>query len=149
MQGFMPPDAFMFDTSGQLVMQTAMGGAGTLFGPLVGATVWLYLRGTPTPLVATRAVHRGSPPIVAKPARLEGELMRQLELIATVALMASGQSVFAESGSALAPSAKTAAAKAKADDGALSRQLPKSLLRMPPPLAQNASATPTAGTRPA
>ena len=39
----MPPDAFMFDTSGQLVMQTAIGGAGTLFGPLVGATVWLYL----------------------------------------------------------------------------------------------------------
>jgi branched-chain amino acid transport system permease protein len=27
----------------QLVMQTAIGGAGTLFGPLVGATVWLYL----------------------------------------------------------------------------------------------------------
>ena len=25
MQGFMPPDAFMFDTSGQLVMQTAIG----------------------------------------------------------------------------------------------------------------------------
>jgi branched-chain amino acid transport system permease protein len=44
MQGFMPPDAFMFDTSGQLVMQTAIGGAGTLFGPLVGATVWLYLQ---------------------------------------------------------------------------------------------------------
>ena len=43
MQGFMPPDAFMFDTSGQLVMQTAIGGAGTLFGPLVGATVWLFL----------------------------------------------------------------------------------------------------------
>ena len=43
MQGFMPPDAFMFDTSGQLVMQTAIGGTGTLFGPLVGATVWLYL----------------------------------------------------------------------------------------------------------
>ena len=42
MQGFMPPDAFTFDTSGQLVMQTAIGGAGTLFGPLVGATVWLY-----------------------------------------------------------------------------------------------------------
>ena len=37
MQGFMPPDAFTFDTSGQLVMQTAIGGAGTLFGPLVGA----------------------------------------------------------------------------------------------------------------
>jgi branched-chain amino acid transport system permease protein len=43
LQGFMPPDAFMFDTSGQLVMQTAIGGAGTLFGPLVGAAVWLYL----------------------------------------------------------------------------------------------------------
>ena len=43
MQGFMPPDAFTFDTSGQLVMQTAIGGAGTLFGPLVGAVVWLYL----------------------------------------------------------------------------------------------------------
>jgi branched-chain amino acid transport system permease protein len=43
MQGFMPPDAFTFDTSGQLVMQTAIGGPGTLFGPLVGATVWLYL----------------------------------------------------------------------------------------------------------
>jgi branched-chain amino acid transport system permease protein len=43
MQGFMPPDAFMFDTSGQLVMQTAIGGAGNLFGPLVGAMVWLYL----------------------------------------------------------------------------------------------------------
>ena len=43
MQGFMPPDAFTFDTSGQLVMQTAIGGAGALFGPLVGATIWLYL----------------------------------------------------------------------------------------------------------
>ena len=43
MQGFMPPDAFTFDTSGQLVMQTAIGGAGTLFGPLLGAAVWLYL----------------------------------------------------------------------------------------------------------
>ncbi len=44
LQGFMPPDAFMFDTSGQLVMQTAIGGVGTLFGPLLGATVWLFLR---------------------------------------------------------------------------------------------------------
>ena len=44
MQGFMPPDAFMFDTSGQLVMQTAIGGIGTLFGPLVGAGVWLFLQ---------------------------------------------------------------------------------------------------------
>jgi branched-chain amino acid transport system permease protein len=43
LQAFMPPDAFTFDTSGQLVMQTAIGGAGTLFGPLVGATVWLFL----------------------------------------------------------------------------------------------------------
>ena len=44
LQGFMPPDAFMFDTSGQLVIQTAIGGVGTLFGPLLGAAVWLYLR---------------------------------------------------------------------------------------------------------
>ena len=43
MQGFMPPDAFTFETSGQLVMQTAIGGTGTLFGPLLGAAVWLYL----------------------------------------------------------------------------------------------------------
>jgi branched-chain amino acid transport system permease protein len=44
LQAFMPPDAFMFDTSGQLVMQTAIGGRGTLFGPLVGASVWLFLQ---------------------------------------------------------------------------------------------------------
>src|SRR6516164_9778610 len=44
LQGFMPPDAFTFDTSGQLVMQTAIGGAGTLLGPLLGAAVWLFLR---------------------------------------------------------------------------------------------------------
>jgi branched-chain amino acid transport system permease protein len=37
LQGFMPPEAFTFDTSGQLVMQTAIGGVGTLFGPLLGA----------------------------------------------------------------------------------------------------------------
>src|SRR5262245_21819976 len=43
LQAFMPPDAFTFETSGQLVMQTAIGGAGTLFGPLVGAAVWLFL----------------------------------------------------------------------------------------------------------
>ncbi len=43
-QGFMPPEAFTFDTSGQLIMQTAIGGVGTLFGPLLGAAVWLYLR---------------------------------------------------------------------------------------------------------
>src|SRR5262249_38286956 len=44
LQAFMPPDAFMFDTSGQLVMQTAIGGRGTLFGPLVGAAGWLLLQ---------------------------------------------------------------------------------------------------------
>jgi branched-chain amino acid transport system permease protein len=44
MQAFMPPDAFMFETSGQLIMQTAIGGRGTLFGPLVGASVWLFLQ---------------------------------------------------------------------------------------------------------
>src|SRR5579872_5073935 len=44
LQAFMPPDAFTFDTSGQLVMQTAIGGRGTLFGPLVGAAIWLYLQ---------------------------------------------------------------------------------------------------------
>lgn len=44
MQAFMPPDAFMFDTSGQLIMQTAIGGRATLFGPLVGAAVWLFLQ---------------------------------------------------------------------------------------------------------
>jgi branched-chain amino acid transport system permease protein len=43
LQGFMPPDAFSFETSGQLVMQTAIGGVGTLLGPLLGATVWLFL----------------------------------------------------------------------------------------------------------
>ncbi len=44
LQAFMPPDAFTFDTSGQLVMQTAIGGRGSLFGPLVGASVWLFLQ---------------------------------------------------------------------------------------------------------
>ncbi|MHB8534138.1 MAG: branched-chain amino acid ABC transporter ATP-binding protein/permease [Sulfuricaulis sp.] len=44
MQGFMPPEAFTFDTSGQLVIQTAIGGRATLFGPLLGASVWLFLR---------------------------------------------------------------------------------------------------------
>jgi branched-chain amino acid transport system permease protein len=44
LQAFMPPEAFTFDTSGQLVMQTAIGGRGTLFGPLLGAAVWLFLQ---------------------------------------------------------------------------------------------------------
>ena len=43
-QSYMPPDAFALDTSGQLVMQTIIGGVGTLVGPLVGALVWLWLR---------------------------------------------------------------------------------------------------------
>ncbi len=43
LQGYMPPEAFAFDTSGQLVMQTVIGGVGTLYGPLVGAAVWLGL----------------------------------------------------------------------------------------------------------
>ncbi|UHL64425.1 branched-chain amino acid ABC transporter ATP-binding protein/permease [Paralcaligenes sp. KSB-10] len=42
-QAYMPPDAFSLDTSSQLVIQTVMGGAGTLLGPLLGATIWLYL----------------------------------------------------------------------------------------------------------
>ncbi len=44
LQGYMPPEAFTFDTSGQLIMQTVIGGAGTLFGPLVGAAIWLSLQ---------------------------------------------------------------------------------------------------------
>ncbi|MGH7152829.1 MAG: branched-chain amino acid ABC transporter permease, partial [Acetobacteraceae bacterium] len=43
-QSYMPPDAFSLDTSGQLVVQTVIGGVGTLVGPTVGAAVWLYLR---------------------------------------------------------------------------------------------------------
>ncbi len=42
-QSYMPPDAFALDTSAQLVIQTVMGGAGTLLGPLLGAAIWLYL----------------------------------------------------------------------------------------------------------
>ena len=43
-QSYMPPDAFALDTSGQLVIQTVIGGAGTLIGPAVGAAIWLVLR---------------------------------------------------------------------------------------------------------
>jgi len=43
-QSYMPPDAFTLDTSGQVVVQTVIGGVGTLIGPTVGAAVWLYLR---------------------------------------------------------------------------------------------------------
>ncbi|MHC2001930.1 branched-chain amino acid ABC transporter ATP-binding protein/permease [Methylobacterium sp. CM6241] len=43
-QSYMPPDAFALETSGQLVVQTIVGGVGTLVGPLVGAVLWLWLR---------------------------------------------------------------------------------------------------------
>ncbi|RAI02476.1 branched-chain amino acid ABC transporter permease/ATP-binding protein [Acuticoccus sediminis] len=43
-QSYMPPDAFSLETSGQLVIQTIIGGAGTLIGPVVGSTLWLWLR---------------------------------------------------------------------------------------------------------
>ncbi|TDR93462.1 ABC transporter permease subunit [Enterovirga rhinocerotis] len=43
-QSYMPPDAFSLETSGQLVVQTIVGGVGTLIGPLVGAAIWLWLR---------------------------------------------------------------------------------------------------------
>jgi branched-chain amino acid transport system permease protein len=43
-QSYMPPDAFSLETSGQLVVQSIVGGAGTLIGPLAGAAVWLWLR---------------------------------------------------------------------------------------------------------
>lgn len=42
-QAYMPPDAFALDTSAQLVIQTVIGGAGTLLGPLLGAGIWLGL----------------------------------------------------------------------------------------------------------
>jgi branched-chain amino acid transport system permease protein len=44
LQGYMPPEAFTFDTSGQLVMQTVIGGTGTLIGPTIGAALWLFAR---------------------------------------------------------------------------------------------------------
>ncbi len=44
LQSFMPPEAFSLDTSGQLVVQTVIGGVGTLIGPTVGAALWLWLR---------------------------------------------------------------------------------------------------------
>jgi ABC-type branched-subunit amino acid transport system permease subunit len=60
LQGFLPPDAFTFDTSGQLVMQTAIGGVGTLFGPLLGAAVWLFLRFSTGALGAGKRVELGA-----------------------------------------------------------------------------------------
>ncbi len=43
-QSYMPPDAFSLETSGQLVVQTVIGGVGTLIGPTIGAAIWLWLR---------------------------------------------------------------------------------------------------------
>ena len=43
-QGYMPPDAFGIDQSGEIIVVTVIGGAGTLIGPLVGAFVWIYLQ---------------------------------------------------------------------------------------------------------
>ena len=45
-QNYMPPDAFAFETSGQLLIQTVIGGASSLLGPLVGGALWIYLRET-------------------------------------------------------------------------------------------------------
>jgi branched-chain amino acid transport system permease protein len=43
-QGYMPPDSFALGTSGEIVVQTVIGGVGTLLGPAIGAAIWLTLR---------------------------------------------------------------------------------------------------------
>jgi branched-chain amino acid transport system permease protein len=43
-QSYMPPSAFDLSTSGQLVIQTVIGGAELLPGPTIGAAIWLSLR---------------------------------------------------------------------------------------------------------
>ncbi len=43
-QGYMPPEAFSIDQSGEIIVMTVIGGPGTLIGPLVGAGIWTYLR---------------------------------------------------------------------------------------------------------
>jgi branched-chain amino acid transport system permease protein len=43
-QGYMPPEAFSIDQSGEIIVMTVIGGPGTLIGPLVGAGVWTLLR---------------------------------------------------------------------------------------------------------
>ena len=43
-QSYMPPGAFALETSGQLVIQTVIGGAEILLGPAIGAAIWLSLR---------------------------------------------------------------------------------------------------------
>ena len=42
-QGYLPPDMFTIDQSGQIIVMEVIGGPGTLVGPLIGATVWIYL----------------------------------------------------------------------------------------------------------
>jgi branched-chain amino acid transport system ATP-binding protein/branched-chain amino acid transport system permease protein len=43
-QGYMPPEAFSIDQSGEIIVMTVIGGPGTLIGPLVGSAVWTFLR---------------------------------------------------------------------------------------------------------
>jgi len=43
-QGYMPPEAFSIDQSGEIIVMTVIGGPGTLIGPLVGAGLWTFLR---------------------------------------------------------------------------------------------------------
>ena len=43
-QSYMPPDTFALSTSGEIVVQTVIGGVGTLVGPAFGAAIWLTLR---------------------------------------------------------------------------------------------------------
>lgn len=42
-EGYLPPDMFTIDQSGQIIVMEVIGGPGTLVGPLIGATVWIYL----------------------------------------------------------------------------------------------------------
>jgi branched-chain amino acid transport system ATP-binding protein/branched-chain amino acid transport system permease protein len=42
-QGYLPPDMFTIDQSGQIIVMEVIGGPGTLVGPLIGAIVWIYL----------------------------------------------------------------------------------------------------------
>jgi branched-chain amino acid transport system permease protein len=43
-QGYMPYESLSIDQSGEIIVMTVIGGAGTLIGPLVGAGIWTYLR---------------------------------------------------------------------------------------------------------
>lgn len=42
-QGYLPPDMFTIDTSGQIIVIEVIGGPGTLVGPLFGSIAWVYL----------------------------------------------------------------------------------------------------------